>query len=79
MLNLGVYTFTLFMIKILILFSLFFYGCSTTKEQPSTPNINFDSVLKNENLSDSQKLIELQIQLSKQEDKISLIRKILIT
>ena len=74
MLNLGVYTFTLFMIKILILFSLFFYGCSTTKEQSSAPNINFDSVLKNENLSDSQKLIELQIQLSKQEDKISLIR-----
>tara|TARA_B100002051_G_C16742973_1_gene645529 strand:+ start:1058 stop:1948 length:891 start_codon:yes stop_codon:yes gene_type:complete len=61
------------MIKTFILFSFLLFGCSNIKEQPNSSNINFDNVLKYENLTDKEKLIELQIQLSKQEDVISLI------
>tara|TARA_B100000676_G_scaffold260930_1_gene270960 strand:- start:5860 stop:6750 length:891 start_codon:yes stop_codon:yes gene_type:complete len=61
------------MIKTFILFSFLLFSCSNIKEQSNSSNINFDNVLKYENLTDKEKLIELQIQLSKQEDVISLI------
>ena len=53
------------MIKIIFLISLFFIGCVPSSKVIST-GVNFNEVLKNENLSDSEKIIELQIQLSKQ-------------
>ena len=62
------------MIKIIFLILLFFIGCASSSKPIST-GINFNEVLKNENLSDSDKIIELQIQLSKQEDKILKINK----
>tara|TARA_B100000676_G_scaffold224626_1_gene222082 strand:- start:26997 stop:27887 length:891 start_codon:yes stop_codon:yes gene_type:complete len=58
------------MIKIFILFTIILYGCSSSKNQAMPPNIDFDYVLNNENLSDKDKLIELQIELSRQEDII---------
>jgi len=57
------------MIKITSLILIFLIGCSNTSKATSS-GINFDQVLKNESLSDSDKLIELQIQISKQEDQI---------
>ena len=57
------------MIKIILLTLLFLIGCSTSKETIA-PGIDFNEVLMNENLTDSEKLIELQIQISKQEDQI---------
>ena len=57
------------MIKIISLILIFLIGCSNTSKATSS-SINFDQVLKNESLSDSDKLIELQIQISKQEDQI---------
>jgi len=58
------------MIKIFILFTIILFGCSSTKNQAIPSSIDFDYVLNNENLSEKDKLIELQIELSKQEDII---------
>ena len=68
MLNLGVYTF-IFMLKTIFLLLFLFISCSPTSKNSSN-NINFDQVLKYEELSESGRLVELQIQLSKQEDQI---------
>ena len=68
MLNLGVYTF-IFMLKTIFLLLFLFISCSPTPKNSSN-NINFDQVLKYEELSESGRLVELQIQLSKQEDQI---------
>jgi tol-pal system protein YbgF len=62
------------MIKIIFLILLFFIGC-TPSPKPILTGVNFNQVLKNENLSDSEKIIELKIQISKQEDKILKIKK----
>tara|TARA_A100001011_G_C14322705_1_gene851706 strand:- start:8681 stop:9571 length:891 start_codon:yes stop_codon:yes gene_type:complete len=63
------------MIKTFILLSLFLFSCTSTKNQSNSSNIDFDSVLQYENLTDKEKLIEFQIQLSKQEDIILSINK----
>ena len=57
------------MIKTILLTLLFLIGCSSSKKTIA-PGIDFNEVLMNENLTDSEKLIELQIQISKQEDQI---------
>ena len=57
------------MIKIILLTLLFLIGCTPSKKSIKN-GIDFNQVLMNENLSDSEKLIELQIQISKQEDRI---------
>ena len=57
------------MIKIILLTLLFLIGCSSSKKTIG-PGIDFNEVLMNENLTDSEKLIELQIQISRQEDQI---------
>ena len=62
------------MIKILILISFFLIGCASAPK-PVNSGIDFEQVLKNQNLNDSEKIIELQIQLSKQQDQMSEIRK----
>ena len=58
------------MIKTFILLSILFFSCSSTKNQATSSNIDFDNVLKYENLTDKEKLVEFQIQLSKHEDEI---------
>ena len=63
------------MIKTFILLSILFFSCSSTKNQPTSSKIDFDNVLKYENLSDKEKLVEFQIQLSKHEDEIHTISK----
>ena len=63
------------MIKTFILLSMLLFSCSSTKNQASSSNIDFDSVLKYENLTDKEKLVEFQIQLSKHEDEIYTINK----
>tara|TARA_B110000014_G_C20125654_1_gene599351 strand:- start:1335 stop:2222 length:888 start_codon:yes stop_codon:yes gene_type:complete len=62
------------MIKItsLILFCLF--ACSPPVESASN-TINFDQILKNQNMTDSEKITDLQIQISKQEDQILRMQK----
>ena len=62
------------MIKILILISFFLIGC-TSAPKPVNSGIDFEQVLQNQNLNDSEKIIELQIQLSKQQDKILEMKK----
>jgi len=57
------------MIKTILLTLLFLIGCSSSKKTIA-PGIDFNEVLMNENLTDSEKLIELQIQISRQEDQI---------
>tara|TARA_Y100001970_G_scaffold229875_1_gene285240 strand:- start:463 stop:1356 length:894 start_codon:yes stop_codon:yes gene_type:complete len=57
------------MIKTILLTLLFLIGCTPSKKTIES-GIDFNKVLMNENLSDSEKLIELQIQISKQEDQI---------
>jgi len=57
------------MIKIILLTLLFLIGC-VPSNQTIESGIDFNKVLMNENLSDSEKLIEMQIQISKQEDQI---------
>jgi len=61
------------MIKIFILFSILLFSCSSSKNQPNSASVNFDNVLKYENLTQAEKLIEFQVQLSKQDDIILLI------
>ena len=63
------------MIKIFILFSILLFSCSSSKNQPNSASVNFDNVLKYENLTQAEKLIEFQVQLSKQDDIILLINK----
>ena len=63
------------MINTFILLSILFFSCSSTKNQDSSSNIDFDSVLKYENLTDKEKLVEFQIQLSNHEDEINTINK----
>ena len=57
------------MIKIILLTLLFLIGCAPSKKTIGT-GIDFNEVLMNENLTDSEKLVELQIQISRQEDQI---------
>ena len=57
------------MIKIILLTLLFLIGCAPSKKMIG-PGIDFNEVLMNENLTDSEKLVELQIQISRQEDQI---------
>jgi len=57
------------MIKIILLTLLFLIGCAPSKKTIG-PGIDFNEVLMNENLTDSEKLVELQIQISRQEDQI---------
>ena len=62
------------MIKIMSLILVFLFACSTSVE-PTQNSINFDQILKNKNMNDSEKIIELQIQISKQEDQILRMQK----
>ena len=62
------------MIKIMSLILVFLFACSTSVE-PTQNSINFDQILKNKNMNDSEKIIELQIQNSKQEDQILRMQK----
>ena len=57
------------MIKTIFLSLLFLFGCSPRVE-PTQNSINFNQILENQNMTDSDKIIELQIQISKQEDQI---------
>tara|TARA_Y100001970_G_scaffold102277_1_gene128474 strand:- start:19293 stop:20186 length:894 start_codon:yes stop_codon:yes gene_type:complete len=57
------------MIKTIILILSLFVGCSTAPKTVAS-HIDFEQVLQSENLNDSEKIIELQIQLSKQQDQI---------
>ena len=57
------------MIKTIFLSLLFLFGCSPRVE-PTQNSINFNQILENQNMTDSEKIIELQIQISKQEDQI---------
>ena len=58
------------MIKTFILLSILFFSCSSTKSQATSSKSEFDNVLKYEKLTDNEKLVEFQIQLSKHEDEI---------
>ena len=64
------------MIKKLILFILhiFLLSCSTSSNSTNN-NIDFSDVLENQNTTDSDKIIQLKIQLSKQEDQIKNLEK----
>ena len=57
------------MIKTIFLSLFFLFGCSPRVE-PTQNSINFNQILENQNMTDSEKIIELQIQISKQEDQI---------
>lgn len=59
------------MLKITSLIILFFISSCATKRSDSNSEIDFSQVLSNQNLSDSEKIIELKIALSRQEDKIN--------
>ena len=50
--------------------TIFLLSCAPTQNDFET-GINFDDVLNDQNMSDSDKIIELKIALSRQEDKIS--------
>ena len=51
------------MIKTIFLSLLFLFGCSPRVE-PTQNSINFNQILENQNMTDSEKIIELQIQIS---------------
>lgn len=55
--------------KTLFFILIFFISCSS-KTESVKKGINFDQVLLSESLSDTEKLINLQIQLSKQQDQM---------
>ena len=55
---------------LLIIFSIFLFSCSPSDSVNNNNNIDFSDVLNDQNMSDSQKIIELKIKLSKQEDHI---------
>ena len=56
--------------SLIILIVPFLISCSATKSDVS-PQIDFNDVITDQNLSDSEKIIELKIGLSRQEDKIT--------
>ena len=55
--------------KILFFILILFISCSS-KAESVKKSINFDQVLLSESLSDTEKLMNLQIQLSKQQDQM---------
>ena len=56
----------------LIIISFLIFSCSSKNvESETVQNINFDNVIKNQNLSSSEKIIDLQVLFSKQEDQIN--------
>jgi len=56
----------------LTIISFLIFSCSSRNVEPETiQNINFDNVLKNQNLSSHEKITDLQILFSKQEDEIN--------
>ena len=56
----------------LFIISFLIFSCSSKKVESETiHNINFDNVLKNQNLSSSEKITDLQVLFSKQEDQIN--------
>ena len=60
------------MIKIIYFtfIAIFILSCAPTQDDFQT-EIDFDDVLNNQNMSDSDRIIELKIALSRQEDQIS--------
>ena len=54
---------------LLIIFSIFLFSCSSSVPKKDN-NIDFSDVLNDQKMSDSEKIIELKIKLSKQEDHI---------
>lgn len=59
------------MLKITSLIILLFISSCATKRSDTNSEIDFSQVLSDQNLSDSEKIIELKIALSRQEDKIN--------
>ena len=56
----------------LTIISFLIFSCSSRSVEPQTiQNINFDNVLKNQNLSSYEKITDLQVLFSKQEDQIN--------
>ena len=56
----------------LIIISFLIFSCSSKNvESETVQNINFDNVIKNQNLTSSEKIIDLQVLFSKQEDQIN--------
>jgi TolA-binding protein len=56
----------------LVIISFLIFSCSSKNvESEIVQNINFDNVIKNQNLSADEKIIDLQILFSKQEDQIN--------
>jgi len=53
----------------LIIFYIFLFSCSASSNSEDN-NIDFSDVLNSQNMTDSEKIIELKVQLSKQEDQI---------
>ena len=62
------------MIKITPLILLCLFACSPPVESASN-TINFDQILKHQNMTDLERITELQIQISKQEDQILRMQK----
>ena len=62
---------------LLIIFSFFLFSCSPS-DSINNNNIDFSDVLNDQNMSDSEKIIELKIKLSKQEDHIQGLQKDLV-
>tara|TARA_B100002051_G_scaffold86546_1_gene82724 strand:+ start:122 stop:1000 length:879 start_codon:yes stop_codon:yes gene_type:complete len=59
------------MLKITSLIILLFISSCATKRSNTNSEIDFSQVIDDQNLSDSEKIIELKIALSRQEDKIN--------
>ena len=59
------------MFKITSLIILLFISSCATKRSDTNSEIDFSQVISDQNLSDSEKIIELKIALSRQEDKIN--------
>ena len=70
MLNLGVYTFKFFMKKTIyfIFISIFINSCTSNNNLET--EFDFNNVLNDQNMTDSDKIIELKIALSRQEEQI---------
>ena len=63
---------------LLIIFSIFLFSCSTS-DSKNDNNIDFSDVLNDQNMSDSEKIIELKIKLSRQEDYIQGLQQDLVS
>ena len=61
----------------LIIFYIFLFSCSASSNSEDN-NIDFSDVLNSQNTTDSEKIIELKVQLSKQEDQIIKLNKNLV-